>query len=882
MRDSLPERPGPEQPAQTSEPSDRVKKQTLIDRLLDPRSLQMLMMCGGGLLVLGLIVWLWSIGVFANSLVVACVMGGANLAVLAVGALLVTRSRYQTAGRAVTLLACLVLPLNLWFYNAQGLITLSQGGHLWFPALVICCLYAGIARILKDPLFVYTFVGGVTMTGLLLLADQRIDRFWEVISPSMLLVVIGVICVHAERLFSSGNGPFSRENFGAAFFRAGHVAMGAGLAVLLGGRIAGRLYEPFFAGLNWFDIPSVATTTNLKLFALAIAAIGAYTYFYSVAVAGRGKRYAYSAILMLLWCAVIGIDLLAIRLTGQLLIGLLAATALAANSIARASIKLHQTSDETSETHPEIAANSIASTGGLLGIVLSTLALIIGGWYFGSEVVNHGLHGQLDFTWQYLPAMLLLAVATWVGAKLQWQLGRHRSERFSRDTTAVALAMSAVAGLTLVGMRTLAVQLPIIGLVPLGFLLASLLNLRNGSKKQLAEMARPSATILFLTGAAGTLLTHFSSIFGSGVHEPSGAMNLLLGLFFAETAVAFAILTKNDKGRKLDALFAAGSCWAAAWHLLIFCGLVNYAPILAASVVGVLCLVADRVLGNREVQPASEQHLSPRRGSTTRSGLAWAGYLMTSLGGIAGGLLTFNRFVGGDQSWELVALMVGQAAAAAIAAVFAPSSDARRGLFTLAGVHALLGMLVINALSGLSFGQRAEIFVTACGVILLAFGHLGWRRELAKSEDGIEPGSRLQAESIVSFNLSLGSVLTTAPLVIGLLSQRIFGSSSGWGWVMVHEVGVLALGLILLGLGTVCRIRSTTLAGGTSLVIYVLSLLTLIHLPEQLQSVSVYMMVGGAVFFGVAVLLSIYRERLLEVPERIRQGKGLFRILKWR
>lgn len=40
----------------------------------------------------------------------------------------------------MTLLACLLMPLNLWFYDAQGLITLREGGHLWIPAVVCCAL----------------------------------------------------------------------------------------------------------------------------------------------------------------------------------------------------------------------------------------------------------------------------------------------------------------------------------------------------------------------------------------------------------------------------------------------------------------------------------------------------------------------------------------------------------------------------------------------------------------------------------------------------------------------------------------------------------------------------------------------------------------------
>lgn len=105
--------------------ADDAKRRTLVEYLLDPRSLQALMITGGALLVLGLVVWLWTKGVFDNPVVVASCLGAANIGLLAGGAAMVRFSRYQTAGRAITLLACLVLPLNLWFYDAQGLITLK-------------------------------------------------------------------------------------------------------------------------------------------------------------------------------------------------------------------------------------------------------------------------------------------------------------------------------------------------------------------------------------------------------------------------------------------------------------------------------------------------------------------------------------------------------------------------------------------------------------------------------------------------------------------------------------------------------------------------------------------------------------------------------------
>ena len=99
---------------------------------------------------------------------------------------------------------------------------------------------------------------------------------------------------------------------------------------------------------------------------------------------------------------------------------------------------------------------------------------------------------------------------------------------------------------------------------------------------------------------------------------------------------------------------------------------------------------------------------------------------------------------------------------------------------------------------------------------------------------------------------------------------------------MIHEIGVLAIGMSLLLSGVMCRIKSSTLVGGLTVGVYVLSLIALIHLPEELQSVAVYMMVGGGVFFGGAILLSMYRDRLLKLPEKFREGNGIFQVFKWR
>jgi hypothetical protein len=115
-----------------------------------------------------------------------------------------------------------------------------------------------------------------------------------------------------------------------------------------------------------------------------------------------------------------------------------------------------------------------------------------------------------------------------------------------------------------------------------------------------------------------------------------------------------------------------------------------------------------------------------------------------------------------------------------------------------------------------------------------------------------------------------------------MLVQRFDNALAEWGWVLVHEAGVLSIGLLLLGAGVLCRIRWSTIVGGSTLIIYTVSLIGLVRLPEQLQSTAIMMMIGGGVFFGTAVLLSIYRDRLLAIPQRVQAGDGVFRVLKWR
>ncbi len=101
----------------------------LLEILLDARTIHWMLMCGAALLAVGLVIWLASLGIFRNPWTVAAAMGAANVACLLGGFAVIRNKKFPVAGRGLTLLACLVMPLNLWFYQRHGLMTIE--GHLW-------------------------------------------------------------------------------------------------------------------------------------------------------------------------------------------------------------------------------------------------------------------------------------------------------------------------------------------------------------------------------------------------------------------------------------------------------------------------------------------------------------------------------------------------------------------------------------------------------------------------------------------------------------------------------------------------------------------------------------------------------------------------------
>ena len=69
--------------------------------------------------------------------------------------------------------------------------------------------------------------------------------------------------------------------------------------------------------------------------------------------------------------------------------------------------------------------------------------------------------------------------------------------------------------------------------------------------------------------------------------------------------------------------------------------------------------------------------------------------------------------------------------------------------------------------------------------------------------------------------------------------------------------------------------------GGLGLGTYLLVLVgTLAYFPNV--AMGVYLAAGGGLLFTAGIALSIYRERLLELPGKMARREGVFTVLTWR
>ncbi|MBN1590855.1 MAG: hypothetical protein JW888_15185 [Pirellulales bacterium] len=810
----------------------------MFEALLDPRSIQWMLILGGGLVVLGLVVWLTSLGLFESKVVMAAALAAGTLVVLGAGWFVVLKTRFRIAGQALTFLGCVLAPLNLWFLHTQGLVTLEN--HLWIGGVVCCLLYIVTVYVLRDPLFMYAVEAGITLTVMLFLAELGLVGDSSYLC--LVLMTLGLISLHFERAFPAEGEPFNRRRFGMPLFWSGHAQMGASLAILLGSQAVAWLIDPTRSLLTMEWAGNWMTEHGLLAGGLWLA--GSYAYLYSDLVVRRVGVYCYLAAFCLVMAE---LTVAGVYVDSEGLIAVLALTGLAA-SVAQGYVKT--ANDKLQRTLIPLAmAMSVLPLG--MGIMLHLRATS------GMVMEAFGPH---ETAWAFVVVMMVVAVCNRISA----YVCRHDAPRWSAAfffLSGSATIVAAAGLLRVLGVVPWNEQAPWLMLLPIGYLVAARLWRGHTPERPLGWIAHAAAAVILAHVVVGSVEMIES------VLQPvaKSTANLLLGLVFAEATV-FYILAAVFRRHGANVYFATLAACGALWQLLGYWGVPGVYYTMLYAGLGVGFLGVCRLLGVEQrmlYRVTGEQRLS-----THGRGLAafQMGNAILSIAMLAAMCQGLAKLATDSIEWLGVWSLVWTIVAGLVAAVLTPGGTWRRvyvvGSIALAGVT----FLTLNVLIDLNNWQKLEIFCVAVGVLLIAVSYVGRFRE-AKDTD----------EEMVTVGLWLGSMLAIAPLLAAVVYHRFVGENVS----AIDEVGLLLVGLLMLVTGFSWQVKSTTLIGGSGLVLYLLMIVVAIGWQEQVAT-GVYLTIGGGIVFALGIGLSVYRERLLQLPERISKREGVFKILNWR
>lgn len=194
------------------------------------------------------------------------------------------------------------------------------------------------------------------------------------------------------------------------------------------------------------------------------------------------------------------------------------------------------------------------------------------------------------------------------------------------------------------------------------------------------------------------------------------------------------------------------------------------------------------------------------------------------------------------------------------------SKNGRTALFITGILEILLIGFIVSFHSQLPIARKVEFLTVASGMLLLGIGTI---RQLKEPEDRPEVENTL----ILWFgSLCLGITL----LVWGLMGRFHHELSSTW------DEPVLLIGsMLLIVTGIISQVKASTIAGITALTAYIVTLVvTLLHAADL--AAGIYLGAGGGIIFGIAIVLSVLREKLLHIPEKINKREGVFQFLNWR
>lgn len=846
-----------------------ISMRRMFEALLEPQSIQWMLILGGGLIVLGMLIWLVSMGIFEDKFVLAVALGLGTLGILGAGWFVALKTRYRIAGQALTFLACVVAPLNLWFYQSQRLLTLDNG--LWIGGVVCCLLYAATVYVLRDPLFMVAVEAGVTLTAALLLAE--VVPHGETLSYACLvLMALGLVSIHGERAFPPEGESFDRRRFGLPLFWSGHAQMAAALVVLLVVQCVDWLQvvwpAQWLLSATWAD--NLITQSNLLAAALWVA--GAYAYLYSDIVVRRVGVYTFLAAFCFLLAEV---TLVGIDLPAEWLIAILAVTALVATLV---QTFVAAPSERINRAVPPLAM-VLSCLPILLGIVLHFRAtsLLARDW---------GWHRSTD--WLFVGTMVLVAVSNRISAFLC----RHTAPKWSAAYffgSAAATLIAAAGLLRMLGLENWIQQAPWLMLVPIAYLVAGRLWRGHSPERPLSWIAQASAAVILLGVLGASLHEEALRAFvqphrdlklvaaaGSAVQaavasQRSGELvyfnpTPIWGVVFAEAAL-FYVLAGIFRRRSMNFFFATVAACAALWQFLGYWHVPPAYHTMLYAVLGVGLLAVSRAMGLEQVavyRPTGDKGRATRgKGMVSLQ----AGNAVLTIALLTAFLQGLSRIATHTYDWRSVIALLLTTLASLAAIALAPGGTWRRWYTAATIAMAGLALLTISLQSRLTAWQKLEIFCTVTGVLLVAVSYLGRFRE----EEGRE-------NEMVTWGLFLGSALATLPLLSAVVYWHFFTPQ---GISLIDELALITITIAMLVTGFSWQFRSTTFFGGTAFGLYLLMLLVDLG-RQQNWAVGVYLAIAGGVVFLLGIVLSMYRERLLALPDQIAKREGVFKVLDWR
>jgi len=832
---------GPEsaQPAAATGPTASSLR-IMFEAMLDPRSIQWMLTLGGGLLVLGAIIWLVSLGIFQDPTVLAVALGLGSAAILGGGWWLTLKSRFHIAGQALTFLGCVIAPLNLWFYDAQNLITLDN--HLWIGGVICCLIYVATVYVLRDPLFMYAVEAGVTLTALLLLADLQ----W-INDTSFLcafLTAIGLFSIHAERAFAPGEDEhFNRRRFGMPLFWSGHVQTAFALLVLLAIQVCGWLFAPerSLLGYHWQG----NTLSHSPLLAGGLWLAGAYVYLYSDLVVRRVGIYTYIAAFCLL---VAEVTVVGDQLQTEGVIAALALTAMAFNLLRS---KLQRAGDNLNRTVAPLAL-AMSALPVVMGMALHLRA-------------TSPLAGQMfrpyETGWEFVLAMLLVAVCNRISA-FRLRVEDSKTSAIYFFLSAGSLIIAAAGMLRQYGLLTWTHQAPLLMLIPVGYLVASRLWIGQGPERPLVWIAHTATAVILVHGLAATfntLETVFQPIQG---HFD----NLLLAVVFGEAAL-FYMLAGLFRKRSGNVYFAAAAACASLWQAIGYWGRIDHCYYtMLYAVVGVSLIGISRVIGLELVETYAANGAKSLRPRGRGLALLQSGNAILIVALLAASLQGLAQLATHQASRLTLTALLLTTLVSYVAIAVSPAGNWRRFYWTPSLILSAICFLTFNVLINLSMWQKLEIFCVVLGIVLISASYIGRFLEIQKVSD-----------DSVTLGLWFGSLLITVPLAAALGYYRFHLGIVNWP----EEVAIVVLTILMLVTGYSWKVKSTTLAGGGTLFLYLLAIIGQLAYQPQVAT-GVYLAIGGGLLFLMGVCLSVYRETLLLLPDRIAKREGVFQVIGWR